>query len=906
MDVSELIAFASTMGLTHGGQITVNSGRVVNVADLTGYTMINVAYETHRLIKLEKTADTIEIPANGSYYVYYTASGVLSTSVTLPSNRTNIILGRVVTNSTDVLYIEKSELDAHHWSNYVDRMLREALGPVFATGGLVSENTTPLKLNISSGVYFYGEHRLTLASATAAVFDAYYRDGAGGSVRVSAQDTVPVNYYDDGSGTLVSIPSGKWVKHLVYAIKEQTGTQKFLLVYGQNYHDTTGQAEAAALPVAPSFVLNTFVKLASVVVQQGGSAIASIIDERPRLGFVSSSVAGSVSDHGDLVGLDDDDHTQYLLANGARPVQGDIDFDEYSITNIGTVNSIVVQSHGSRHAGNGADAVPSATTSVSGLMSASDKVKLDGIENGATANQTDAYLLSRSNHTGSQTASTISDFNSSAINAVVVQTITNGDTTHAASGSVVYTALAGKEPTVPSGTSAQYYRGDKSWATLNAAAIPDFTTAVQAVTIDASKIDGGTVSNAEFATLDGITTGVSIQSQIDGKQATVTGAASSITTSNLTASRALASDSSGKVAVSSTTASELGFVSGVTSGIQSQLDGKQPTITGAATTITSSNLTASRAVVSDSSGKVAISATTATEVGYLSGVTSSVQTQISSKANLSGGNTFTGKQIMTPSATDPGLNLGSIATDPSAPANGDVWYNSTSGDVKIRQNGVTIVERNILAKQVLTSGTTYTPTAGAKYIEAILIGGGGGGGGVTGAATSVGAAGGGGSGAILSIYTALTGAASYTVAIGAFGAGGAAGNNNGTAGTSTTLTIGATTYTAAAGSGGSAQTAGTAAAVVLGGAGAAAPTGGTLNVPGTSGGWAYRASGTVGVGAKGADSQYGAGGAAITASGAGSAATGYGAGGGGAFSSTNQNRAGGNGAPGAIIITEYA
>jgi hypothetical protein len=35
-----------------------------------------------------------------------------------------------------------------------------------------------------------------------------------------------------------------------------------------------------------------------------------------------------------------------------------------------------------------------------------------------------------------------------------------------------------------------------------------------------AKIGGGVVSNAEFATLDGIITGVSIQSQINGKQAT--------------------------------------------------------------------------------------------------------------------------------------------------------------------------------------------------------------------------------------------------------------------------------------------------------------------------------------------------------------------------------------------------
>ena len=55
-----------------------------------------------------------------------------------------------------------------------------------------------------------------------------------------------------------------------------------------------------------------------------------------------------------------------------------------------------------------------------------------------------------------------------------------------------------------------------------ASTISDFTSAVQAVTIDAAKIDGGVVSNAEFATLDGITTGVSIQSQIDGKESTIT------------------------------------------------------------------------------------------------------------------------------------------------------------------------------------------------------------------------------------------------------------------------------------------------------------------------------------------------------------------------------------------------
>ena len=64
------------------------------------------------------------------------------------------------------------------------------------------------------------------------------------------------------------------------------------------------------------------------------------------------------------------------------------------------------------------------------------------------------------------------------------------------------------------------------------------------------------------------------------------------------------------------------------------LSTKQDTITGAASTITTSNLTASRALISDGSGKVATNAVTSTELGYLSGVTSNVQTQLNSKASV--------------------------------------------------------------------------------------------------------------------------------------------------------------------------------------------------------------------------------------------------------------------------------
>ena len=178
-----------------------------------------------------------------------------------------------------------------------------------------------------------------------------------------------------------------------------------------------------------------------------------------------------------------------------------------------------------------------------------------------------------------------------------------------------------------------------------------FPTGIPAVNIGA-----GTVDNTELGYLNGVTSAV--QTQIDSKQATITGGATTITSSDLTASRALTSNASGKVAVSSVTSTELGYVSGVTSAIQTQLDAKQATITGSATTIDTESLTASRAVISNSSQKIAVSTTTDTELGYLSGVTSAVQTQLDAKlakaSNLS--------DLTSTSTARTNLGLGTIAT----------------------------------------------------------------------------------------------------------------------------------------------------------------------------------------------------------------------------------------------------
>ena len=88
------------------------------------------------------------------------------------------------------------------------------------------------------------------------------------------------------------------------------------------------------------------------------------------------------------------------------------------------------------------------------------------------------------------------------------------------------------------------------------------------------------------------------------------------------------------------TSTELSYLDGVTSNIQTQLNGKAATISGGASTIATNNLTANRALISNGSGKVEVSSVTSTQLGYLSGVTSAIQTQMNGKVpNPSGSNT---------------------------------------------------------------------------------------------------------------------------------------------------------------------------------------------------------------------------------------------------------------------------
>ena len=138
----------------------------------------------------------------------------------------------------------------------------------------------------------------------------------------------------------------------------------------------------------------------------------------------------------------------------------------------------------------------------------------------------------------------------------------------------------------------------------------------------------------------------------------------------------------------------------VTQANKDTWNAKQDAITGGATTILTADLAANRALGSNVNGKVVVSDTTFTELGYVHGVTSSIQTQLNSKAldsntvHKTGNESIAGVKTFTDSTNMKYLSIGPEDASSSSIEGGEIKFvggaaePNAGKDVKIdRYNG---------------------------------------------------------------------------------------------------------------------------------------------------------------------------------------------------------------------------
>lgn len=206
-------------------------------------------------------------------------------------------------------------------------------------------------------------------------------------------------------------------------------------------------------------------------------------------------------------------------------------------------------------------------------------------------------------------------------------------------------------------------------------------TASRALTIGASnELAVSATTAAELAYVNGVTS--AIQTQLNAKSPSASPTFSGTITTPLTASRAVALGASSELVAATTTAAELDYVSGVTSAIQTQLNAKSPSASPTFSGTITTPLTASRALVTGASSELAVSSTTATEIGYVAGLSSAVQTQIDGKISKSVFTTKGDILVTTAASTPARLGIGAdsyVLTADTAEPSGVKWAAAAGG-----------------------------------------------------------------------------------------------------------------------------------------------------------------------------------------------------------------------------------
>ncbi len=351
-DVTDLILETPPMGLLSGGALSPAGGLNVTVAAGVGYLDKDGA-----TTRVTWASGSVTVPANTATYIWINKNGVITQGSTEPDGATNILLGRVGSGASSLTALGMLSTYIANHGNAVENFLRSTVGPVYESGSIVSENaTTPRTLDVTAGTWFFGTIKRSPSAKTAPTIQIGHRTG--GVTVVTPSATVPNDSYDDGTD-LVPLTAGYYTKHALYQAGEGA-FQGLLLAHGQAEYATLDEARLAPLPI-PRISPDATPEIAAIIVQQGTNNIVEIQDIRPmffRAG--GSSISGGTSDHGDLIGLTDDDHPQYLLTNGSRAFTGDVSLGTNDLTNVGLINGLDITNFGERLTPNGVDPIPTA------------------------------------------------------------------------------------------------------------------------------------------------------------------------------------------------------------------------------------------------------------------------------------------------------------------------------------------------------------------------------------------------------------------------------------------------------------------------------------------------------------------------------------------------------------------
>lgn len=307
LPIGTYIRNTAQTGTSAGGVVTRTSGLEVHVTAGTGFISDSLGS-----IHFIQWADT-DLTLTGSQQqssVIVDLTGTVVETLVDPDPIQVILLANAATDVASITLLESSRVNIWNSASRDFTYRQDVVGPISVSGGaIVKHDVVSLQLDIDSGTCYIANVRKDFTASAPATWTRWYRNNSGGWNFTTNTSSIDTEDYDDGSGILASVPAGKFTRHLMYVVVGDDGTE-FHKVFAQEYFDSA--LLAIDNPNPPDVLLKGGCRLAAIVVQQGVSDIAEIVDQRPKIGQLSAG-GTAVTVHGQLSGLSANDHLQYQL-----------------------------------------------------------------------------------------------------------------------------------------------------------------------------------------------------------------------------------------------------------------------------------------------------------------------------------------------------------------------------------------------------------------------------------------------------------------------------------------------------------------------------------------------------------------------------------------------------------------
>ncbi len=308
------------------GQINVSSG--------TGTIRSSDDHNSQLFFFNWSVLNNIVIPANIITYIgveYNSGNPIVNNRSTDNWNyHDEFPLGTVVFEN-NVLHIE---LNPQFVSNFAAHGLQRfyetfPLHRDDRNGGLILGETGTREITVTSGALWDRVTEFNISSIDTSdtdTFDCYHRNGTGGFTLIGGETQWNNTHYDNNGETLTELTVNKHANIFFYL--ETDG--ELVCVHGRVQHNTFAQALMEDVPNTLPLRITAHGKLIGRLTFQKSAGTAEEIESV----FTTVFTASGVSDHGNLAGLTDDDHTQYLLADGTRALSANWNQGNFNLTSL--------------------------------------------------------------------------------------------------------------------------------------------------------------------------------------------------------------------------------------------------------------------------------------------------------------------------------------------------------------------------------------------------------------------------------------------------------------------------------------------------------------------------------------------------------------------------------------------